>query len=122
MSSVKLPERPKTEKIALISIDDEKVQVTAQFNPKELQIDQNVPWKKPDAATQTGTQAGGAGKAKGPDENHMALEFTGAEGRTMSVELLFDGVELYDGKVVNVQDQIEFLLTMARVMEPERIS
>ncbi|MEJ7600577.1 MAG: hypothetical protein WKG01_21905 [Kofleriaceae bacterium] len=105
-------------KIHLISIDDTTLDVTAQFNPKELQIDQNVPWKKPDAATQAGTQAGGAGKAKGPDENHMALEFTGAEGRTMSVELLFDGVEGGE-RSVKVQDQIEMLLTMARVMEPE---
>jgi hypothetical protein len=113
--------RQATQKISLISIDDGSLEVTAQYNPKELQVDQNVPWKKPDAATQAGTQAGGAGKAKGPDENHMALEFTGAEGRTMTVELLFDGYQGSGGSrpAADVQVLVAKLEQMARVMEPE---
>ena len=35
------------QKIQLISIDKGTLQVSAQYNPKELQVDQNVPWKKP---------------------------------------------------------------------------
>ena len=108
-------------KISLISIDDGTLEVTAQYNPKELQVDQNVPWKKPDAATQAGQQQGGAGKAKGPDENYMTLEFTGAEGRTMTVELLFDGYQASGGSrpAMDVQVQVGKLEQMARVMEPE---
>jgi len=54
--------------------------VTAQYNPKELQIDKSVPWQKNPQAN------------KSPEKG-IQLEFTGAEGRTMSVELLFDGYE-----------------------------
>ncbi|HEY5933320.1 MAG TPA: hypothetical protein VIU61_01720 [Kofleriaceae bacterium] len=108
-------------KISLISIDKGSLEVTAQYNPKELQVDQNVPWKKPDAATQAGQQAAGGGKSKGPDENYMALEFTGAEGRTMTVELLFDSYQAGGASrpAVSVQGEVAKLEEMARVMEPE---
>ena len=50
------------------------------FNPKELQVDKNVPWKVNPQAN------------KSPDKG-IQLEFSGAEGRSMSIELLFDGYE-----------------------------
>lgn len=80
----------------LKSANANQLTVRAQYNPATLQVDQSVPWKKPDAATQGGTQpAGGGGAAassSGPD-NSMALEFTGAEGRSLTLELLFDAYE-----------------------------
>ncbi len=81
--------------IGSIDIDGEDKEdgsktVKAQYNPATLEITQNVPWKKPDAANK-----GGGPAAAGPpkDPNFMALEFTGAEGRGMTVELLFDAYE-----------------------------
>jgi len=95
--------------------NDEDHTVTAQYNPQELQIDQNVPWKKPDAANQTGSQ-----KAPKGGDDPIALEFTGAEGRTMTVELLFDGAEGDKSpRYVNVQKQIAILETLARVRDPK---
>ena len=85
----------------------ENATVKAQFNPGTIEISQNVPWKKPDAASK------GGGQQKGPpkDENYNALEFTGAEGRSMTLELLFDGVE--DGS--DVQKEVHKLETLASV-------
>jgi hypothetical protein len=74
--------------------------VTAQYNPKELGVDKSVPWQK--APTSTGDQ---------PE-----LQFTSAEGRSMSFELFFDGYE----KGENVHKKyVEPLLELAMVMKPE---
>ena len=100
-------------KLTIGSLDETGIQVSAQYNPKELQVDQTVPWKKPDAANQTGTQ-----QAPGGGEDPIALEFTGAEGRTMSVELLFDQYE-GSGRTVNVASQVAILETLARVRDPK---
>ena len=43
----------------------------------------------------------------------LHLEFTGAEGRTMSVEMLFDGYETKS----SVADYVNDLNTMASVLE-----
>ena len=76
--------------ITIGSVDEEgKYDVTAQwenrsdlqiYNPKELQVDKNVPWKVNPQAN------------KSPEKG-IQLEFSGAEGRTMSIELLLDGYE-----------------------------
>lgn len=104
--------KPPSAKLTIGSLDDSTT-VSAQYNPKELQVDQTVPWKKPEAANQTGTQ-------KSPDgaQDPIALEFTGAEGRTMSVELLFDGYEKAGDRKVNVAGEIAKLETLARVRNP----
>jgi hypothetical protein len=103
-----------TAKLTIGSLDESGVQVEAQYNPKELQVDQTVPWKKPDAANQTGTQKDPQGSS-----DPIALEFTGAEGRTMSVELLFDQYEQAGGgRSVDVAGQVAILETLARVRNP----
>jgi len=87
--------------------------VVAQYNPGTLEVSQNVPWKKPDPAS----QSGGGGSGPPPaftskvDKNYMVLEFTGAEGRSISLELLFDGVE--DNK--SVGDKVAVLEALAAV-------
>jgi len=80
---------------------DKNVGVQAQYNPKELQVDQNVPWSKKNQANQTNATG-------------LHLEFTGAEGRSMSVELLFDGYE----QKTSVSDSVNALYTMASVIDP----
>jgi hypothetical protein len=52
--------------------------VVAQFNPTEITIDKAVPWKK----------------HKSSVGDSPTLEFTGAEPKTLSVELFFDTFEL----------------------------
>jgi hypothetical protein len=91
------------EKISIASLDD-NTSVTAQYNPKELQIDKSVPWSKVNQANNANTQG-------------IHLEFTGAEGRTMSVELFFDGFEP-NGNTVNVAQKVKDLETLASVIQP----
>jgi hypothetical protein len=71
-----------TETLWIASVDRgyQNLQVQAQYNPKELQFDKSVPWKTNPQANKT-------------PEKGIQLEFTGAEGRTMTVEMLFDGYE-----------------------------
>ncbi|HWO21386.1 MAG TPA: hypothetical protein VNO30_21610 [Kofleriaceae bacterium] len=96
-------------KLTIASSDEPGVQVQAQYNPKELQVDQTVPWKKPDSANQTGASGGGGGSSQ-----PMTLEFTGAEGRTMTVEFLFDGYE----KNQSIAGQVGVLEKLASVRNP----
>jgi hypothetical protein len=84
-----------TVKLTIASKDEPGIRVPAQYNPKELQVDQTVPWKKPDAANQTGSEQGSGGKDP--------------------IALLFDGFE----QNRSVAGQIAALETLARVREPE---
>ena len=68
---------PPGAKISIGSLDDPGLSVDAQYNPKELQIDKTVPWQKHNKSSATGLQ----------------MEYTGAEGREMTLELMFDGYE-----------------------------
>jgi hypothetical protein len=89
-----------TEKISIGSLDD-GTQVVAQYNPKELQVDMTVPWSKVNQANNSNTQG-------------IHLEFTGADGRTITVELLFDGYETN----TSVAPQVQALQTLASVWKP----
>ncbi|HEX4416373.1 MAG TPA: hypothetical protein VH165_00680 [Kofleriaceae bacterium] len=84
------------------SIDKPEITVQAQYNPKELQVDKNVPWSKKNQANQTNATG-------------LQLEFTGADGRTMSVELLFDGYE----QKASVAGSVDYLNQMASVIQPD---
>lgn len=83
--------------------------VEAQYNPATLEIAQNIPWKKPDAATK-----GPDSKPAGRDANDHTLEFSGAEGRSLSLELLFDGVETG----TSIKPQVDILEDLAAVRTP----
>jgi hypothetical protein len=98
MSNFKHPSLAGTVTIASV---DTGIRVSAQYNPKELQIDMSVPWQKNPQAN------------KSPDKG-IQLEFTGAEGRTMSLDLLFDGYE----KNRPVIGKVKLLNTMASVLQP----
>lgn len=89
---------PPGAKISIGSLDEAGISVDAQYNPKELQIDKSVPWQKHNKANANGLQ----------------LEFTGAEGRTMSIDLLFDGYE----ENASIQDSVAVLEKLATVREP----
>lgn len=72
--------------VSIGSLDDPSKTVYAQYRPKELQIDQSVPWSK----------HGSTNTAMG---NHMWLEFSGAEGRSSTLELFFDASETPNASV-----------------------
>jgi hypothetical protein len=105
---------PKSGKIMIKSIDDHSLSVEAQFNPKELQIDRTVPWS-PTGETNKDNKSDAAKTHQG-----IHLEFTGAQGRTLSIELLFDAFEKHagDGFHVGIQDRINTLERLASVRKP----
>lgn len=98
---------PAKAKLSIGSLDD-GIKVVAQYNPKELQVDKTIPWSKVNQANQANNEG-------------IHLEFTGAEGRSMSVELLFDGYEPGGGShplAKSVAECIADLETLASVIEP----
>lgn len=97
--------QPATAKIKIASLDDSSVSVEAQYNPKQLQMTKSVPWQKVNQAN----QANGQG---------IHLEFTGAEGRELTVELLFDGFE----KQSSIAGSIQQLETLSSVRDPTSTS
>ncbi len=104
------PFQPAKAKLTIGSLDDPEVptglQVEAHYNPKELQVDKTVPWTKVNQANQA-------------NNDGIHLEFTGAEGRSMSVEMLFDGYETNGmaGKKT-VSQAIADLEKLASVIDP----
>lgn len=71
------------------------IELSAQYNPKEIAVDKSVPWAKH--------------KDSKADQPH--LEFSGADGRSMSFELMFDTYEQDE----DVQKQVATLQRMAMV-------
>ena len=84
-------------KCTIVSIDSPKIQVEAQYNPKEVSIDKSVPWNK----------------HKNPKGDIPMLEFTNAENRTLSLELFFDAYEQKGGSVVSFVERLTSM-TMIR--------
>lgn len=98
-SSSEEPQRfsPPGEKLTIASLDDEELEVSAQYNPKEIQFGRYIQWQ-----LQTS-----------PELNKLALEFSGEDGRTFQLELLFDGYE----EGISIQGELDKLeeLTSASV-------
>jgi Contractile injection system tube protein len=89
--------QPVDSSVDIASLDD-GTHVSAQYNPKDLQIQKNVPWQKHQKGNADGLQ----------------YEFTGAEGRTMTLEMLFDGVEENE----SIAGTVSILETLAKVRDP----
>ncbi len=70
--------KDKLQKLTIGSISDVQLTVEAQFNPRELQLDRAIAWGK---------------HANVGEEIGQQMEFTGQEGRTLTLELLFDASE-----------------------------
>lgn len=90
-----------TEKVSIGSLDEKGLSVRAQYNPKDLQVDLTVPWQKVNQANKSNDQG-------------IHLEFTGADGREMTIELLFDA---YEAKG-DISGEIEKIHKMASVIKP----
>lgn len=94
-------------KVMLGSMDEPGIYVEAQYNPKELEIQKQVPWSKVNEANKS--------NQKSDQGQGIHLEFTGAEGRSLSLELLFDGAEAHGPRSVNVAAQVAKLEKLASV-------
>jgi phage protein U len=86
--------------VSIASVD-KNIHVDAQYNPTQLQVDKTVPWQKNPQSN------------KSPEKG-IQLEFTGAEGRSMTLELTFDGYE----QKRSVAEQVDTLNEMASVLAP----
>ena len=88
----------KPKKLTLVGIEN-GVRFVAQTQPKEIKVDKPVPWKK----------------AASSVSDRPSLEFTSAEGRTMTFELSFDtsdtNADVHDAYVAK-------LLSLAMVIDP----
>jgi hypothetical protein len=93
--------KPSIAKLSIGSLDTPSLSVDAHYNPKELQFSRSVPWSPhPMADKSAGDQ--------------MEVEFTGAQPRTMELEMLFDGYE----SATSVQKCIDDIETLAAVRNP----
>jgi hypothetical protein len=81
-------------RFTIASLDDELVGVSAQYNPKELQYDRPVSWH-----------------AKQGDD----MQFAGTQGRSLTVELFFDGFEAHR----SVAPWCAVLEKLATVIDPD---
>jgi hypothetical protein len=84
--------------VSIASLDDGTT-VKAQYNPKELQVDRSVPWTK---------------HANKNTDGGLQLEFSGADGRGVSLELFFDESES-NGTVMG---SLEALEKLAKIRVP----
>jgi len=89
-------------KVSFVNLDVSKTTdvIVAQYNPKEIGIDKSVTWSP-------------AQHAKG---NAPALEFTAGTGRSLSIELTFDGFE--DGTDVD-KEYVQKLVQLTLVKDPD---
>lgn len=92
-------------KLSIGSLDDPSLQVTAQYNPAQLDLQRAVGW-----------QRGANKKDNRPDHRREDpgdndLEYTGGSGRTLTLELLFDGAET----LTSIEPLIEALDRMATI-------
>ncbi len=72
-------------KLTIGSLDDEKLNVIAQYNPAQIDLSRTAGWKAQGADVRPG--------ARREKKDARDVEFTGGEGRIFSLELLFDGYE-----------------------------
>lgn len=86
--------------VSIGSIDDPSLTVCAQYRPKELDVQQAIPWQK---HTSKSNQQG------------LQLEFSGGDGRDVSVEFFFDASEIKNG---SVQGEINKLNELATIRSP----
>jgi hypothetical protein len=109
MPSNKAQFAPARAKLWIGSIDKPKLEVRAQYNPKELAIDKKLTWNE---TQQMDNRTGEDRQTK--SEQHD-LDFKGVAMRTMTIELFFDGFE--SGR--SVQDDVETLEELSTVFNPE---
>ncbi len=102
-----MPFSPARAKLTIGSLDDPQLEVSAQYNPKEIELQRSVGWK----AHNTHNVPHHRRTSSNDDDND--LEFTGGEGRSLSIEMLFDGFETN----TSIEPQMEALDEMATIRQ-----
>lgn len=104
MSETPKPTTPSINKLVIGTVDhaspDAAIEVGAQYNPKELALASQSAWNKHPNAH--GDTKGTCGFAR--------LEWGGTEPQTLTLDLLFDGVE----ENHSVRDQIDKLISLTQ--------
>lgn len=100
-------------KLTIGSLEDSTLTVQAQFNPKEVQLDRQVPWGEHNVRDNRPVRWR-------VDTSEYDAEYTGAPGRTLTLELMFDHYELPDSpeKPRSVEPILDALDEMACVKDP----
>src|SRR5689334_686760 len=75
---------PRPSRLVIGSLDDHRLRVEAQYNPKEIDLGIQVSWED---------HKGIQGRIPKDATDVVDLEYKGLPPRTMSLELLFDGYE-----------------------------
>lgn len=100
------------EKFSIASLDnpgDSAYQVVAQYNPNVLSIDRTVGWG----------DAGEAGGSNSATKKGIEKQFSGAKGRSFSIELLFDDTDIDPQRRGDVVGNINKLEKLATVRFPK---
>jgi hypothetical protein len=108
---LRLSYMPARAKLWIASLDNPELQVRAQYNPKELQIDKAVPWGDHKPNNGRSGHAPGPGRPTPPQAD---LEFNGKPARSMTVELLFDAYE----EGTSIEPDIKLLEELSSVQQP----
>jgi hypothetical protein len=101
---------PARAKLWIGSLDNPEIEVRAQYNPKELQIDKQVPWGDHKARS--------GGKTEKDRSKQSDLEFNGAPKRSMTIELLFDTYELRGKSIEPDIRRLEEMSSVVNAMAP----
>lgn len=101
---------PAIAKLRIASIDNPKLQVCAQYNPKELSVTKSVTWEDHKSVANN-TQK----NARSDKSDQDDLTFKGGAPRSISIEFLFDGYE----ENQSVEPDVETLEELASVQKPD---
>jgi hypothetical protein len=100
---------PARAKLWIASLDKPELELHAQYNPKELQVDKQIQWSGHG-------QSDNRTEAERTDSSTQSdLEVNGIGERTIQLELLFDGYE----KDVSVEPDVERLEALSTVHNSE---
>lgn len=95
-------------KLTIGSVDKPALQLTAQYNPAQLDLQRAVSWER------ANNKKDNLPDHRRPEPPDNDLAFLGGGGRTLSLELLFDGVETG----TCIEPQIQALDEMATLTHP----
>ncbi len=98
---------PARSKLTIGSLDDSNLHVVAHYNPAQIEQSRTVPWGPHNSDNRPD------GRRTQPTARD--LEFTGGQGRTYSLELMFDGFE----SNLSVRTHVDRLDQMATVQDAE---
>lgn len=99
-------------RLTIGSLDVPMLTVTAQYNPSELELTKEIPFGE-DAGLGV-TASADTQRTAAANSGASKLEFNGSKGRTLKVEMLFDGFETGH----SIEPQIELLDRLSSSRDP----